>query len=114
MRYVNSPFPSLLWSRLTSKAGLSLYGAIADTNTKPGDWLALPGAGGGLGHLGLQIALKKGLKVIAIDSGAEKKTVCTELGATAFVDFKEEDVSSSSRGWIDANGITRWKPRSKL
>lgn len=76
-----------------STAGLSLYGAIADTNTKPGDWLALPGAGGGLGHLGLQIALRKGLKVIAIDSGADKKAVCEELGATAFIDFKDGDVS---------------------
>jgi len=107
----NAKFVSLIPDSLPSElaapllcAGLSLYGAIADTNTKPGDWLALPGAGGGLGHLGLQIALRKGLKVIAIDSGAEKKAVCTELGATAFIDFKEEDVEAKVKSLTNGYG----------
>jgi propanol-preferring alcohol dehydrogenase len=32
-------------------AGLTMYSAVGKTSLKPGQWLALPGAGGGLGHL---------------------------------------------------------------
>ena len=32
-------------------AGLTMYSAIAKAKLRPGDWLAIPGAGGGLGHL---------------------------------------------------------------
>lgn len=32
-------------------AGISMYSSIMKTKTKPGDWIALVGAGGGLGHL---------------------------------------------------------------
>ena len=74
-------------------AGLTMYSAILKCQIRESDWLILPGAGGGLGHLGLQIAAYQGLKVIAIDSGQEKKALCMELGATAFVDFKSEDVA---------------------
>ena len=73
-------------------AGLTMYSAIKKTNLKEGDWLALPGAGGGLGHLGLQLAKKKGFKVIAIDSGVEKRELCMRLGATEFLDYKTDAV----------------------
>jgi D-arabinose 1-dehydrogenase-like Zn-dependent alcohol dehydrogenase len=32
-------------------AGLTLYSAIAKARLRPGDWLVIPGAGGGLGHM---------------------------------------------------------------
>ena len=32
-------------------AGLTMYSAIAKARLQPGDWLVLPGAGGGLGHM---------------------------------------------------------------
>ncbi len=92
-------------------AGITIYSALEKTNLKAGQWLVLPGAGGGLGHMyafscsflpwcgieglrsnlprmeiffgqakvradadrfscvsGIQIAAKKGYKVIAIDT----------------------------------------------
>jgi len=73
-------------------AGVTIYSAIAKLDLKPGQWLVIPGAGGGLGHLGVQIAHRKGLKVIAIDAGDEKRNLCLNLGATHFLDFKTEDV----------------------
>ncbi|KAL4943310.1 hypothetical protein BDV06DRAFT_234814 [Aspergillus oleicola] len=76
-------------------AGIAMYSSIMKTKTRPGDWIVLPGAGGGLGHMGVQIAVKKGLKVIAIDSGPPKKTLCLSLGATAFLDYKTDDVESA-------------------
>ncbi|KAL4807093.1 hypothetical protein BDV18DRAFT_136871 [Aspergillus unguis] len=76
-------------------AGIAMYSSIIKTRTRPGDWIVLPGAGGGLGHMGVQIAVKKGLKVIAIDSGDKKKQLCLSLGATAFLDYKTDDVEGS-------------------
>ena len=76
-------------------AGLTIYSAIAKANLKPNDWLVLPGAGGGLGHLGVQIANRKGYRVIAIDTGAEKRKLCIDLGATQFLDYEKDDVEAS-------------------
>ncbi|KAF9266013.1 GroES-like protein [Marasmius fiardii PR-910] len=84
-------------------AGLTIYRAIKETKARAGQWVAITGAGGGLGHLGVQIAVSQGLKVIAIDTGAEKKELCTKLGAERWVDFKEtknlvEDVKRAADG----------------
>ncbi|KAL5047266.1 hypothetical protein BDW71DRAFT_214164 [Aspergillus fruticulosus] len=76
-------------------AGIAMYSSIMKTKTRPGDWIVLPGAGGGLGHMGIQIAVKKGLRAIAIDSGEKKQKLCLSLGATAFLDYKTDDVESA-------------------
>ncbi|KAL3488707.1 hypothetical protein BJX62DRAFT_227139 [Aspergillus germanicus] len=76
-------------------AGIAMYSSIMKTKTRPGDWIVLPGAGGGLGHMGVQIAVKKGLKVIAIDTGDKKRELCLSLGATTFLDYKTDDVESA-------------------
>ena len=63
-----------------------MYSSIKKTKARPGNWIAILGAGGGLGHMydltlnrvlfillilfyfrGIQIAAKKGLRVLAID-----------------------------------------------
>ncbi|KAJ7474384.1 chaperonin 10-like protein [Mycena galericulata] len=70
-------------------AGVTVYRAIKYSQTVPGDWIVLPGAGGGLGHLAVQYAKVAGLRVIAIDTGAEKRKFCLQLGADKWIDFKE-------------------------
>ena len=43
----------LPWRILTkSVQGVTVYRALKYSQTNPGDWIVLPGAGGGLGHLG--------------------------------------------------------------
>ncbi|KAJ3889689.1 chaperonin 10-like protein [Lentinula edodes] len=84
-------------------AGLTIYKALKLSNAKPGHWVALSGAGGGLGHLGIQFAVAMGLRVIAIDTGAEKKDLCLKLGAEKWVDFAEskdivKDVQEAAGG----------------
>ncbi|ODN77762.1 hypothetical protein, variant 1 [Cryptococcus amylolentus CBS 6039] len=69
-------------------AGVTTYKALKVSNTKVGDWVALPGAGGGLGHLAVQYAKAMGLKVIAIDTGDAKEKLVKSLGADAWVDFR--------------------------
>ncbi|KAF7317218.1 PKS-ER domain-containing protein [Mycena chlorophos] len=70
-------------------AGVTVYRAIKYSQTTPGDWIVLPGAGGGLGHLAVQYAKVAGLRVIAVDTGADKKALCLSLGADKWIDFKE-------------------------
>ncbi|KAG5638339.1 hypothetical protein H0H81_000582 [Sphagnurus paluster] len=70
-------------------AGVTVYRALKYSQTSPGDWVVLPGAGGGLGHLAIQYAKHMGLRTIAIDSGADKKKLCEELGADLWIDFRE-------------------------
>ncbi|PWY73608.1 alcohol dehydrogenase [Aspergillus heteromorphus CBS 117.55] len=85
-------------------AGIAMYSSIMKTKTRPGDWIVLPGAGGGLGHMGVQIAAKKGLKVIAIDNGEKKKQLCLSLGATIFLDYKTDDVESEVKALTSGLG----------
>lgn len=73
-------------------AGITVFGAIKKAGLKSGEWMVIMGAGGGLGHLGVQIAKVMGFRVIAIGSGEEKRRLCMELGAEAFLDYKTEDV----------------------
>jgi len=70
-------------------AGVTVYRAIKYSDTHIGDWIVLPGAGGGLGHLAIQYASQMGLRVVAIDTGAEKKELCLKLGAEKWIDFNE-------------------------
>ncbi|KAK7443536.1 alcohol dehydrogenase [Stygiomarasmius scandens] len=83
-------------------AGVTVYRAIKYSQTEAGDWMVLPGAGGGLGHLAIQYARVRGLRVIAVDTGAEKKELCLKLGAEKWIDFKEsKDIVQDIR---DATG----------
>ena len=47
----------------------------------------LIGAGGGLGHLAIQYAKVMGMRIIAVDGGAEKEKLCLSLGAEHFIDY---------------------------
>lgn len=69
-------------------AGITVYKGLKESQARPGQTVAIVGAGGGLGSLAQQYAKAMGLRVIAVDSGEEKKKMCLEqLGASAFVDF---------------------------
>lgn len=85
-------------------AGVTMYGAISRAGIKKGEWLVLTGAGGGLGHLGIQIAREKGLKTIAIDTGQQKRDLCMKLGANAFLDFKTDDVEGEVKKLTNGYG----------
>ncbi|KAI9018197.1 hypothetical protein DFJ74DRAFT_676333 [Hyaloraphidium curvatum] len=70
-------------------SGATTWAALKKSNTKAGDWVVIPGAGGGVGHMAVQYAVAMGLQVVAIDSGKDKEELCKKLGAVAFIDFKE-------------------------
>lgn len=87
-------------------AGLSLAGAVSklQPEVQPGDFVAIVGAGGGLGHVGVQVASVKGYKVIAIDSGIEKEKLSKDMGAVAFVDYAKQDVVQAVKDLTDGEG----------
>lgn len=58
------------------------------SNVKHGQWIVIPGAGGGLGHFAVQYARAMGMRVIAIDGGDAKRDLCKQLGAEVFIDFQ--------------------------
>lgn len=75
-------------------AGITVYKGLKESQARPGQTVAIVGAGGGLGSLALQYAKAMGLHAIAIDSGSEKREMCKKLGATSFVDFADGNVVS--------------------
>lgn len=62
-------------------AGITVYKGIKESGARPGQCIAIVGAGGGLGSLALQYAKAMGLRVVAIDGGEEKRAMCQQLGA---------------------------------
>jgi propanol-preferring alcohol dehydrogenase len=70
--------------------GVTAYTALKRSAVKPGQWVVLPGAGGGLGHFAVQYARAMGMRVIAIDGGKEKEELCKKLGAEHYIDFTVE------------------------
>lgn len=44
-------------------AGVTVYRGVVLSGVKKGEWLAMTGSGGGLGHLGVQFAKALGLNV---------------------------------------------------
>ncbi|TQF71734.1 alcohol dehydrogenase AdhP [Pseudoalteromonas luteoviolacea] len=71
-------------------AGVTTYKALKVSEAKPGQWVAIVGAGG-LGHLAIQYAKAMGLNVIAVDSGEHKLSLAKELGADYCIDYNEHN-----------------------
>lgn len=84
-------------------AGVTTYKALKVSRTKPGDWVSIVGVGG-LGHLAIQYAVAMGLNVIAVDTGADKKALSLDLGATHFIDFIRELPEEKIRSLL-GNGV---------
>ncbi|KAH6623023.1 alcohol dehydrogenase I [Chaetomium tenue] len=68
-------------------AGITVYKGLKESGARPGQYVAIVGAGGGLGSMAIQYARAMGLNVVAIDGGEEKAKSCKELGASAYVDY---------------------------
>jgi len=71
-------------------AGVTVYKGLKETDTKPGEWVAISGIGG-LGHLAVQYAKAMGLHVAAIDVSDEKLQLAKSLGAELIVNARETD-----------------------
>ncbi|CCF60812.1 hypothetical protein KAFR_0L02010 [Kazachstania africana CBS 2517] len=70
-------------------AGLTAYKALKSANMRPGQWVAISGACGGLGTYAIQYATAMGYRVLGIDSGEEKAKYFKTLGGEVFIDYKK-------------------------
>jgi alcohol dehydrogenase len=74
-------------------AGLTMFNSLRRTGAGPGDLVAILGIGG-LGHLGVQFAVKMGFRTVAIARGPEKGYLARELGAHHYIDSSASDVAT--------------------
>jgi len=68
-------------------AGVTTYKGLKDSGVRPGQYMVITGAGGGLGHLGVQYAKAMGMKVIGVDGGEAKMEFLKSLGCDYPLDF---------------------------
>lgn len=83
-------------------AFLGLYGRI-----KPGDSVYIPGGGGGVGHLAVQMAARTLGASLIISSGgnAESKALARESGANVVLDYKEDDINTEVMKLTNGRGV---------
>ncbi|KAK3359651.1 chaperonin 10-like protein [Lasiosphaeria hispida] len=70
-------------------AGRTVWRAVGQVGLGEGRWLAIVGSGGGLGHIGIQFAKKRGLRVIGIDARDEGLVLSKEAGADVVIDARK-------------------------
>jgi len=75
-------------------AGITTYKGLKETEARPGEWVAISGAGG-LGHLAIQYAKAMGLQVCAVDIDDGKLAHATRLGADFVVNAKTGDPAAA-------------------
>ena len=75
-------------------AGITTYKGIKETAARPGEWIAISGAGG-LGHLAVQYAKAMGLLVCAVDIDDGKLAHATRLGADLVINAKSGDPAAA-------------------
>ncbi|KAF2683192.1 alcohol dehydrogenase-like protein [Lentithecium fluviatile CBS 122367] len=75
-------------------AGITIYAALKRCQIQPGDRVGIMGAGGGLGHLGLQYAAKMGFKVLGVDAADGPLKLAQSLNTGARIaDARSEKAS---------------------
>lgn len=67
-------------------AGVTSYKGLKELEAKPGEFVTIVGAAGGLGHLAIQYAKAMGFRVLAVDVGQKKLDYCKSMGAEFTVD----------------------------
>ncbi|MGA2246419.1 MAG: alcohol dehydrogenase [Verrucomicrobiota bacterium] len=71
-------------------AGITTYNALRNSGARAGDLVAVLGLGG-LGHLGVQYAVKMGFKTVGIARGQDKAPLALRLGAHHYLDSQAVD-----------------------
>jgi D-arabinose 1-dehydrogenase-like Zn-dependent alcohol dehydrogenase len=74
-------------------AGITTFNALRHSGAGPGDLVAVLGIGG-LGHLGVQFAVKMGCHTAAVARGVEKGPLARQLGAQHYIDSTNQNVAA--------------------
>ncbi|HXN42265.1 MAG TPA: zinc-binding dehydrogenase, partial [Myxococcaceae bacterium] len=71
-------------------AGITTFNSLRNSGARPGDLVAVLGIGG-LGHLGIQYAVKMGFRTVGIARGKDKEPLAKKLGARHYIDSQGQD-----------------------
>ena len=71
---------------------------------KPGEWVLVMGAAGGLGSVAVQVAKYLGAKVIAAAGSDARVKVGLDLGADAGVNYRTQDLTAEVRRITEGAG----------
>jgi NADPH2:quinone reductase len=71
---------------------------------KPGEWLLVFGAAGGVGLTAVEIGKAMGAKVIACAGGAEKLEIARQHGADHLIDYARDDIREGVKAITGAKG----------
>ncbi len=81
------------------------HGALRAGHVAPGKWVAVLGAGGGVGLASVDVARALGARVIACASSEAKLAVCREYGAAQTVDYTRENLKERLKEITEARGV---------
>lgn len=84
--------------------GTSHFALTHRGGLKPGEWLVVTGAAGGVGLTAVEIGKQLGARVIAIAGGPEKCAVARDYGADATVDHHGGKVGDRIKELTDGKG----------
>ncbi len=77
---------------------------------KQGETLMIFGAGGGIGHMAVQLAKRMGARVLAVASGDDGVALARRLGADAVVNGRKDDVAAAAREFAPAASMPPSSP----
>ncbi|KAK8213844.1 chaperonin 10-like protein [Phyllosticta capitalensis] len=88
-------------------AGCTIFRAIKQAGVQRGEWLGLVGAGGGLGHLGIQFAKALGVRVVGVDARDEGLALARATGPEVVVDARggKEAVVKAAQEVTEGKGV---------
>jgi NADPH:quinone reductase-like Zn-dependent oxidoreductase len=89
---------------MPSDALTALRGLDEILKLKKGESLMVFGAGGGIGHLAVQLAKRLGARVFAVASGDDGVALARRLGADAVANGRKDDVEAAARAFAP-NGL---------
>ncbi len=87
---------------LLSDALTALQGLDDRLGLKRGETVMIFGAGGGIGHLAVQLAKRMGARVLAAASGEDGVALARRLGADVVVNGRKDDVAAAVRAFAPA------------
>jgi D-arabinose 1-dehydrogenase-like Zn-dependent alcohol dehydrogenase len=73
-------------------AGITTFNSLRHSGVAAGDLVAVLGIGG-LGHLGVQFAVKMGCRTVAVARGTDKEPLARQLGAHHYIDSTRQNVA---------------------
>lgn len=72
---------------------------------QPGQTVLIHGGAGGTGHIAVQLAHARGLRVAATVRGDERAAWVRSLGAEKIIDYSQEDFVQAALAWTDGRGV---------